>query len=121
MLAECYLSLDRAKDALTLLLAAQKEGRDDPIWQNHIGTAYASAGRLDEAAEAFSRAIQLRADEASPYLNLARIQLARGDRAGALATLRRAERDAPGDERVGERLRELAAEPGSGTRLRTTR
>lgn len=108
VLSECYLSLGRAADALTLLLAKKVEESEDAAYQNHLGTALASVDRLEEAAAAFTRAIALRREEASPYLNLARVQLSRGDREGAIATLRRAVRDAPGDPRVASRLRELA-------------
>jgi predicted AlkP superfamily phosphohydrolase/phosphomutase/thioredoxin-like negative regulator of GroEL len=111
ILAECYLSLGRGPDALRLLLAGSAEGREDADWQNHLGTVLAVVGRPEDAAAAFERAIRLKPDEASAYLNLARLLTARGDRDGAVAALRRAGIAAPGDGRVEARLKDLGAAP----------
>ena len=107
VLSDCYVSLGRVQDALALLKSREVESRSDPAFQNHLGTVLASAGRLDDAAAAFELAIALRPDEASPYLNLARVLLARGDRAGAGAALRRAQKAAPRDARITARLKEI--------------
>src|SRR5262249_1693892 len=61
----------------------------------------------DDAAAAFERAIALRPSEASPYLNLARLLLSRGDRAGAIRAIERARAAVPDDPRVAARLAEL--------------
>jgi Flp pilus assembly protein TadD len=90
-----------------VLREAKGDAASDPAWLNHLGTVLASSGRLEEAEKALRRAIELRPAEASPYLNLARVQLARGDRAGALETLGRARDGAPGDPRVAARIKEL--------------
>ncbi len=111
VLSDCYVSLGRADRALEVLGGAGKDARSDPAWLNHLGTVLASAGRLQDAETALRRAIELRPDEASAYLNLARVELARGDRAGAIETLRRAAAAAPGDPRVSARLKELGGEP----------
>jgi len=113
ILAECYLSLDRGQDALRLLLADSAEGREDADWQNHVGTALAVVGRPGDAAAAFERSIRLRPDEASAYLNLARLLSAHGDREGASAALRRARSAVPDDARVAARLKDLDAAPPS--------
>lgn len=107
VLSDIYVSLGRAQDALALLEEKAADGREDPGWQNHRGTVLASAGRTGEAAAAFERAIALRPGEASPYLNLARLLIARGDRAAAAAVLARAQGAAPGDLRIAARLAEL--------------
>src|SRR5207247_5671326 len=73
VLSDCYVSLGRSEAALALLREKEAEGHGDPGYQNHLGTVLASAGRLDEAAAALERAIALRPEEASPYLNLARV------------------------------------------------
>ena len=67
---------------------------------------------MADARAALGRAVALRPGEPSAYLNLSRVQLARGDRRGAIATLERAQREAPGDPRPAARLKELKAGPG---------
>jgi tetratricopeptide (TPR) repeat protein len=111
VLSDCYVTLGRAGDALALLQADGAKAEEDSNYLNHMGTVLASLGRLPEAAAALSRAIALRPGEASPYLNLARVQLAQGDRAGAIATLRKAAAAVPADARVQTRLTELTG-PG---------
>jgi Flp pilus assembly protein TadD len=107
VLSDCYASLGQVSRALETLRAAREEERELPGYQNHLGTVLATAGRPGEAIAAFERAIALRPDEASAYLNLARLLMAKGERAKAAEVLRRAREASPGDRRVAERLRDL--------------
>lgn len=113
VLSDCYVSLGRVGEALSLLRAGGESSRRDPGFQNHLGTVLASAGRFEEASAALERSIALRPSEASPYLNLARILEARGKRDEAIRALERARRAAPEDPRIPQRLREMEGRPAA--------
>jgi tetratricopeptide (TPR) repeat protein len=60
-----------------------------------LGIIARQAGRVDEAASEYAKAIELDPEYAPSRVNLAEIQIVRGDRAGAVAQLREAVRIDP--------------------------
>ena len=63
---------------------------DNPVAWNNLGVALAGSGRLEEARQAYERAIALRGEYPKAYENLSAVLLALGDRAGAEAAARAA-------------------------------
>ena len=62
----------------------------DPRWPYLLGAAHQAAGRLDEAAKGFLRALELKPDAAAGYVHLGEIRLLQGKPEEAAAVLQKA-------------------------------
>lgn len=89
-LARIHLERDETADARAALEAARRIDPGDLFVQYRLGFIYADEGRLREAAEAFSGAIEANPSFASAHLALGSVLLHLGDREGAKRALRRA-------------------------------
>jgi hypothetical protein len=86
-----YLYHGRFANAVATLGRARDLEPTNPVAWNNLGVALEKSARVQEAREAFERAITLDPGYAKPYENLAKILAAQGDRTGADAASRRAQ------------------------------
>ncbi len=73
-LADAYLQLGRAGDALSVLRDAQRRWPEDAETHNAVGVVLVKRGALDDAVEAFTRATSTAPAEGLGYYNLGRVQ-----------------------------------------------
>jgi predicted Zn-dependent protease len=88
-LVRLYLGGNRAPDAERLLLQATTRTPGNAVAQNLLAQVMLTAGRPQDALQAFSRAIELRPNWPLPYRGLATAQRNLGERAAAEASYRR--------------------------------
>lgn len=99
VLARCYaLTGDRDKAIAGLQDVLRRDPRNGQV-AYYLGELYEEADDIQRAALYFDKATHLDPADASPFLRLAFLQLAR-DRAGAMATLQRALKAVPDDPAV---------------------
>ena len=85
------------REALAQAREAVKADPYLPTGQYTLGLAAFAERKLDEAAKAFEETLKLSPQSAAARMNLARVKLAQGDAAGAVATAERAADDRPAD------------------------
>lgn len=79
MLAKLYLQQQKVRDAETVMRELEKPALSNASVANAMGEIYRDAGRLDEALRWFREAARQDGDNPVPALNVARMQLAKGD------------------------------------------
>lgn len=87
MLASAYLRQQDEKSADAVISELQSAGKSKFAVANALGKLYATRGRLQEARGWFQDAARLEPDNPQPQLNVARMQLALGDKVLARETL----------------------------------
>lgn len=114
-LANALLETGRHDDALTLT-----SGSTDPALARIEGYLHQEAGRLDEAARAYERALQADPDDLSSWNNLGNVRARMGDVDAAIAAFERAITIAPADLPIYLNLAEVLREADrSEARLKT--
>ncbi len=110
-LIQAYLAAGRTQDAVTRL---EGQGQSSPEDYNRAGIAWADQGETARAIEAFENALRIKPDFAVSRRNLARVYARRaselsddGDSVGAVASLRAAIANAPGEADYGMQLASL--------------
>jgi tetratricopeptide (TPR) repeat protein len=71
-LVDGYLQLDRARDAIAVLRAAERRWPADAEVYNALGVIQVRRGALDDAVESFGKAIKAQPASALGYFNLGR-------------------------------------------------
>jgi VWFA-related protein len=71
-LVDGYLQLDRAREAVAVLRAAERRWPDDPDVYNALGVIQVRRGSLDDAIESFGKAVKAQPQNALGYFNLGR-------------------------------------------------
>jgi tetratricopeptide (TPR) repeat protein len=98
-LADSYLQLGRQTDALAVLREAERRWPNDSETHNAAGCVLVRRGALDDAANAFERAIAAAPRDGDAYFNLARtyhlqfIRMLRSTSSNATATSMLADRN----------------------------
>ncbi len=107
-LGSCLIAAERHEDALAALATAGA----DPDALNNLGVALSRLGRHGEAAQAYQRALGMRADHLETALNLVDAMAASGRRDEAEALARRIQRAQPRHVRVANQLGLLREQAG---------
>lgn len=107
-LGSCLIAAERYKDALAVLARAGA----DPDAVNNMGVALSRLGRHGEAAQAYQRALSLRAGHLETALNLVDALAASGRRDEAEALARQIQRAQPRQARVANQLGLLREQAG---------
>ncbi len=71
-LVDGYLQLDRARDAIAILRAAERRWPADADVYNALGVVQVRRGALDDAVESFAKAVKAQPESALGYFNLGR-------------------------------------------------
>jgi VWFA-related protein len=71
-LVDGYLQLDRSRDAIAVLRAAERRWPADAEVYNALGVIQVRRGALDDAVESFAKAVKTQPDSALGYFNLGR-------------------------------------------------
>jgi VWFA-related protein len=71
-LVDGYLQLDRSRDAIAVLRAAERRWPADAEVYNALGVVQVRRGALDDAVESFAKAIKAQPESALGYFNLGR-------------------------------------------------
>ena len=101
-LAQFYDRMGNSAAALPLLEKVVAAGASTTAQLVNLGTLYAQAGRIQEAKEAWEKALSRNPAQTGARLNLAVAQLREGDRDAARATLRLALHYDPDNPRIAE-------------------
>jgi Flp pilus assembly protein TadD len=78
-----------------------------PRARYNLGLAYTKMGRLDEARDAYERAVERDPSDVKALVNLGMLYERSGDRERALRAYHAAVRAAPGLDRIRERIERL--------------
>jgi VWFA-related protein len=73
-LVDGYLQLDRARDAIGVLRAAERRWPADADVYNALGVVQVRRGALDDAVESFGKAVKAQPESALGYFNLGRVR-----------------------------------------------
>ena len=127
-LVDGYLQLDRARDAIAILRAAERRWPADADVYNALGVVQVRRGALDDAVESFAKAVKAEPESALGYFNLGRaheMRYARSRRyvattggwVGSAEDRREAVTQYPEVPRVGRTLRAVGARRPGASRM----
>lgn len=86
-LVKTYMATGKADKAVDLLKTRIEENDQDLFAYNLLGEIYVTRRQYDDAAQAFEKAIAIKADWQTPHNNLARVMLSQGKTDEAIANL----------------------------------
>ncbi len=108
-LGRALILLGQNDEALRAVQRAVELAPNDPGSASELAQAFLIAGRPQEARVQFERLCELLPGAWQPRVDLARLRLDLGDRAGALQALEQARALAPDEPKVAELARELGS------------
>ncbi|MEK8024385.1 XrtA/PEP-CTERM system TPR-repeat protein PrsT [Pseudaquabacterium rugosum] len=107
-LIQLYMAAKQPKQAVTAAQEALVVVPDRPDLTDLLGAAHLAAGEHSQAVSVYTRLVSLQPGNPRHYLRLSEAQVAQGDKAAGLATLRRALDTAALDVEVNHRYAVLA-------------
>lgn len=106
-LAEAYRQVGLLDDALEATRLGTKRLPHFSPGFSAMGRILGQMGRIDEAMEAYDKALSIDPESESALVGLARLHLIRGDRDQARKILAEAKRSHPGEDRISDMLKAL--------------
>ena len=106
-LAEAYRQVGLLDDALEATKLGTKRLPHFSPGFSAMGRILGQMGRIDEAMEAYAKALSIDQESQSALVGLARLHLIRGDRDQARKILSQAQEFHPGDDKISDMLRAL--------------